>query len=506
MRKVLVSDFDKTFYITEDDILKSKKAVKNFRNKKNIFIFATGRSYSDFKYFIKEYKLKYDYLILNHGSSILYKNKKCILKSSVIDKEIIKNIVNDLYLEKSIKYFCCSIQSDRVNINDDNIIKINVKYSNPKFAQVLCKKLKQKYLKYVNIYLVSDYTIEIVSKHTNKYNAIKYIIEKNNIDTNDVYTIGDNEADVEMIKNYNGFSMYNSSEELSNYKKYKSVRALINDIMDKKNKRIKWKNIIILLFFILFLILFIYSIINIIKWNFDSSKTKEEIETINKKIHINEIEDDENTELIASEETPIDDLYWKYIKMNLIDVDLDELKKSNSNTVGWIQVNGTTINYPFVQYSDNDYYLNHSFNNKVNEAGWVFLDYRNNNKLLDKNNIIYAHGRMDKTMFGSLRKVLTNGWLDDFNNYVIKISTENENTLWQVFSVYKIPTTNDYIKVDFSSDDEYLNFINLILNRSQYDFNTYVGINDRIVTLSTCYNDEEKVVLHAKLIKLVKKS
>ena len=39
-------------------------------------------------------------------------------------------------------------------------------------------------------------------------------------------------------------------------------------------------------------------------------------------------------------------------------------------------------------------------------------------------------------------------------------STETENTLWQVFSVYKIPTTNDYIQTDFSSDEQYLNFLN----------------------------------------------
>ena len=46
-------------------------------------------------------------------------------------------------------------------------------------------------------------------------------------------------------------------------------------------------------------------------------------------------------------------------------------------------------------------------------------------------------------MFGSLRKILTNGWLNKQENFVIKLSTEKENTLWQVFSVYKIPTTND---------------------------------------------------------------
>ena len=268
-----------------------------------------------------------------------------------------------------------------------------------------------------------------------------------------------------------------------------------------KKRRIRWKNVILLFVFILFLIIFIYSLIQVVKWNFDSKKTKDEISEINETTMIKEIEDNDNTEILGEEDMDESNPYWDYIKMNLIDVDFNDLKIKNKNTVGWINVNGTNINYPYVQYKDNNYYLTHSFDNSYSDAGWVYLDYRNNPSSFDKNNIIYAHGRMDKTMFGSLRKILTNGWLDDINNYVVRMSNERENTLWQVFSVYRIPTTNDYIKVSFNNDEEYSNFIDLIVNRSQYDFNTYVGIKDKILTLSTCYNDDEKVVLHAKLIK-----
>lgn len=183
--------------------------------------------------------------------------------------------------------------------------------------------------------------------------------------------------------------------------------------------------------------------------------------------------------------------------MNLINVDFNELKSINSNTKGWIQVNGTNINYPFVLATDNKYYLTHSFDKSYNGAGWVFLDYRNNINELSKNTIIYAHGRLDTTMFGSLKS----GWLNNSNNYVVKLSTEYENTLWQVFSVYHIPTTSDYIKVDFNSNDDFINWTTMLFNRSTYNFNTNVSGNDNILTLSTCYNDNEKVVLHAKLIK-----
>ena len=104
-------------------------------------------------------------------------------------------------------------------------------------------------------------------------------------------------------------------------------------------------------------------------------------------------------------------------------------------------------------------------------------------------------------MFGSLKNILTSGWLNNSDNYVIKLSTEKENTLWQVFSVYHIPTTSDYLKTRFQDNKEFLDFAQMLINRSSHNFNTSVNENDYIITLSTCYNDKEKVVLHAKLIK-----
>ena len=193
--------------------------------------------------------------------------------------------------------------------------------------------------------------------------------------------------------------------------------------------------------------------------------------------------------------------YWAYINMNLINVDFYDLKEVNKDTVGWIQVNGTNVNYPFVQTKDNSYYLTHAFNKKENSAGWVFLDYRNNSNLTDKNNIIYAHGRYDSTMFGSLRKSLTNGWLNNTDNYIIKISTPYENTMWQVFSIYRIQPTSDYLKINFNSDDDFSQFASVLINRSEHNFNTNVSLTDRIVTLSTCYDESKRIVIHAKLIK-----
>lgn len=264
------------------------------------------------------------------------------------------------------------------------------------------------------------------------------------------------------------------------------------------NKKLKT---FLIIFSILCSITLVYSIYNIIVWKSDSNKTNNQIEEIQEEIPIIEIEDNDNTEIIEQEEEiPKSNPYWDYIGMNMIDVNFSELKNINNDVRGWIKLNGTNINYPFVQASDNKYYLTHSLDKSYNSAGWLFLDYRNNSTD-NRNTIIYAHGRNDKTMFGSLRNVLSNNWLKDTNNYVIKISTEKENSLWQIFSTYHIPTTSDYLQTNFNNDNEFQDFINMIISRSSYNFNTSVSVNDNILTLSTCYNNSDKMVVHAKLIK-----
>lgn len=265
--------------------------------------------------------------------------------------------------------------------------------------------------------------------------------------------------------------------------------------------KIKWKNIILILIIITSTITLLISIFNIIKWKIDSNKTNYEITNIQENINVEEIQDTENTEIIEPViEVPKENPYWDYINMNMINVDFNGLKRTNPDVVGWLKVNGTNINYPFVQSSDNDYYLTHSFNKSYNGGGWVFLDYRNNGTN-NKNTIIYAHGRSDKTMFGTLKNVLNNGWLNNTNNYVIKLSTETENSLWQIFSVYRIPTTSDYLQTNFNDETEYQNFLDMIKDRSSHNFNTNVASTDNILTLSTCYNNSDKMVVHAKLIK-----
>ena len=153
----------------------------------------------------------------------------------------------------------------------------------------------------------------------------------------------------------------------------------------------------IILYGLLLLSLFglIFSSYKIICWYIDNQKTQEQIEKVEKFI----------------EEIPKTNS-----KDSNITVDFSSLLKENKEVKGWVQIPNTNINYPFVQHSDNSYYLTHSFDNSYNNAGWIFLDYRNNIEQLDTNTIIYGHGRVDGTMFGSLKNVLTEEWLNDSNN------------------------------------------------------------------------------------------
>lgn len=277
-----------------------------------------------------------------------------------------------------------------------------------------------------------------------------------------------------------------------------------------KDKKKKIINSLIIIIILICLFNIGNSLYHIFVWKKEGDDINRQIEEIIKTTEINEVtseeENSENIEIVEPEEkVPEYNPYWAYINTNLITVDFYDLKDINKDVAGWIQVKGTNINYPYVQTADNSYYLKHSFDKSYNSAGWVFLDYRNKNDLTDKNNILYAHGRYDKTMFGTLRDSLTNGWLNNKDNFVIKISTPYQNSLWQVFSIYRIPTTSDYLQINFSSDEQFTKFVDKLIKRSSYNFDTKVGANDKILTLSTCYNETEKVVLHAKLIKYEKR-
>lgn len=234
--------------------------------------------------------------------------------------------------------------------------------------------------------------------------------------------------------------------------------------------------------------------------NEDNNETNEEIENEENKNNNEQTENTEEEENNTTTYYPND--YWDYLTVPFMNVNFNELLTKNSDTVGWIKVEGTKVNYPIVQTTDNDYYLTHSFNKNRNAGGWIFADYRVNFQEFGKNTIIYGHNMNNKTMFGSIPSMLNKNYLNNSNKYYIKISTPVSNSVWKVFSIYTITPEVYYLKTNFKSEP-YETFINTIKGRSIYNFNTDVTTDDKILTLSTCDNTGTKrVAVHAKMISI----
>jgi len=255
--------------------------------------------------------------------------------------------------------------------------------------------------------------------------------------------------------------------------------------LGKHYKKESPKKYIIFILQLIFWIILVYSLTQIIKWYIHNKQNEEIMEEIADAIVVVE-PSEENTENTEKAE----DAYK---------IDFNALKKVNSDTGAFLKVNGTEIEYPIVQATNNDYYLNHSFNKSYNAAGWIFADYRNKLDASDKNIIIYGHNRKNGTMFSSLKNILNKQWYSNKENLKIKLITENEEFVYEVFSIYQIEKEAYYLQTDFSNNEEFTSFINTLKNRSITNFDIDVTFEDRILTLSTCANDNDyRVVLHAK--------
>lgn len=236
--------------------------------------------------------------------------------------------------------------------------------------------------------------------------------------------------------------------------------------------------------FIIALIALIFSFINIVIWWQDNNDIESEVKLVQDVTPVKIV-------TLTDEQAQEEESY--------VSADLTEISKINDEVVGWINVPDTEVNYPIVKHHDNSFYLTHSFDKSKNNAGWIFLDYRNNINQ-NRNTIIYGHNRLDGSMFGSLDNLTKKEYLNNNKEHLIYVSTPDKNYVYEIFSLYRIDTTDDYIQIDFR-DEEYHDWLNMITNRSIYNFNNNPSSNDQILTLSTCYKHVKKLVVHAKLIR-----
>lgn len=282
----------------------------------------------------------------------------------------------------------------------------------------------------------------------------------------------------------------------------------------KENKKLE-KNFIPIIITTLSVTTYLISIFILTRWYVQNERTKKFTNSIytakeetNKQINKQTNKDIPNqyqdlTNNIKQEKTSTNP---NYINTNFINVNLNYYISKNNETVGWIQVNGTNINYPIVQHEDNNFYLEHDFYKRKTNIGWIFADYRDDMENLNNNTIIYGHNLINRTMFGSIPYMLNKKWFNKKNNHYIKLSTKNSNSIWEIFSVYKIEPTTDYLQSVFNSIENYQNFLDMLKSRSIIDFNIELSYTDKIITLSTCDDTGTKrVAVHAKLIKIENK-
>lgn len=175
-----------------------------------------------------------------------------------------------------------------------------------------------------------------------------------------------------------------------------------------------------------------------------------------------------------------------------------ELCTNIDNSIGWINVPETKINYPVMYSGDNNFYLHRSVDGSYLRVGSIFLDYRCNSDFTSRINILYGHNMSDGSMLADVIKFIDSGYFDSHNYGWL--STPNAVYKIDFFSVSQPENYDDFY--DVNSD------INLWLESLRENSfiwrNIGISEEDRFISLSTCTGSEgsSRTVLTGKLCKI----
>jgi len=452
-----------------------------------------------------------------HIKNITFKEDKSI------NMDIFMLILDNKYIESIDCFQMPTYLIERLDVNKKVIVNVRTKLeSTSKFMKLnsLNSFSDIYYKKYIIITNDTDYEdIKTFINLNSKLKAIKIIKYSNELITlilNELITNRKNNICIEIEEKDNDLkTIYNSVNYLKkinkDYIEENNITFKLNYSENyKKNnlfKEINFKMFSAIIIFIIGVGLVTLMLDYYVQFK-DNNKIEKELIDINKIIDnassnnsvdgnvtdvdfIDDREEETTTKKVGSSYSSA-----YYINYSQI---FEELLKKNTDTVGYLSVNNTKINYPVVQASTNSYYLNRDFNKRKNSMGWIFMDYRNNAKDLDKNTIIYGHNIKQGIMFGTLKYALNSSWYKKESNQVITFNTPTKNMKWRIFSIYRIPATEDYLKTEFESDEEYMEFLNMLKNRSIYNFNVELNESSKILTLSTCFSHTTRHVVHAVL-------
>lgn len=332
-----------------------------------------------------------------------------------------------------------------------------------------------KYLKTINVNKVNKNDLEFIVSTLRSYNK-KYV----------KIVIHDNIEDEETI---NYLKKFNKTKK----KRYKiSFKLAYSNTFIKDNLLKQTNNNILKVCGYIIIAIIAFTFIYVFYDNYNSMQNIEKIQESIKTI----VDNSDGKNIISN----INDKKNEDEK-KAVNEDIASLFQVNPEAVAWLNVPGTNIDYPVVQTTNNSYYLKHDINLKYNLNGWVFMDYRNNTQEIEDNTIIYAHNRYySGVMFGTLQNTLRSSWYKNPENHIINLKTLYDDLNYQVFSVYKIATTTDYLQTLFINNEDKLELFNILKDRSIYDFEVELTKKDKILTLSTCADENNRYVLHAVLI------
>lgn len=186
-----------------------------------------------------------------------------------------------------------------------------------------------------------------------------------------------------------------------------------------------------------------------------------------------------------------------------VTIDFASLQSASPYAVAWLQVSGIeAIDYPVVQYTDDDYFLDHSWDQQDSRYGAIFLEAQNTSDFSDAYTLIYGHNMKDGSMFGGLKKYADASFYDE-NGGVITLYLPKETRTYQIFSVrYVSPDDTETYTLWNGQDDAFDAALQTMKRESVYDTGVSVSKADSVLTLSTCAG-ENRLVVHAKLISSV---
>jgi len=186
----------------------------------------------------------------------------------------------------------------------------------------------------------------------------------------------------------------------------------------------------------------------------------------------------------------------------LKNIDLNALRRFNSDVIGWINIPRTDLSYPVMQTVDNEYYLTHTWKNNRNKVGAIFMECTNAADYSDFHTLVYGHNMSDGSMFGSLKQYKTHRYWS-YNPYVYTVSDSGTLT-WKIFSVYEVSTEALTYRVDFAEggDTAKQEFLDFCISQTTIETGVTPTVNDRILTLSTCtgQNHVKRFVVQAMLV------